>query len=78
MIIHPFEPDLCTRRPPAVIEEARCALEDLLASRHGSLRIADALMTLAAELVIREAGPVAASAWLRRFAEDVRVDHVQG
>lgn len=77
MIIHPFAPDHAASRPLSLIEEARLALEDLLASRHGSMRIADALMTVAAELAVRDAGPVAASAWIRRLADDVRLGRLQ-
>lgn len=70
MIIHPFEPD---RIPPrlSVLDEARLALDEILDGRHGNLRIADALVTLAAELAVREAGPRGASAWLRQVADDV-------
>lgn len=70
MIVHPFDPD---RIPPrlSVLDETRLALEGILEGRHGNLRIADALVTLAAELAIREAGPRGASVWLRQAAEDV-------
>lgn len=70
MIVHPFEPD---RIPPrlSVLDEARLALDGMLDGRHGNLRVADALVTLAAELAIREVGARGASGWLRLVADDV-------
>ena len=78
MIIHPYEPELRASRPLSTLDETRLALEDLLDRPHGKLGIADALVTIAAELVAREAGPQAASAWLRRVAEDVRSQASKG
>lgn len=71
MIVHPFEPESRMSMPMSALDETRLALEHLLDGRYGKLRIADALVTLASELVVREAGPRGTSAWLRRVADEV-------
>ena len=77
MIIHPQVPDHVPPVALTAVDEVRSAVGALLGRRHGTLRIADALATVAAELAIAQTGRDGAAFWLRQVAEDVRAGRLK-
>lgn len=57
---------------PVAVERVRSSVQALVGDGHGPIAVCDALVTVAAELMLDKVGRAGAALWLRDVFDDVR------